>query len=234
MNHSINTLTDEGLRFLNDRLTDIRVCLEDLRLEPQRGEAPVMERCERILPTELFNELRAYLGSIEQHHAVICDVLYGEGGDLEADGLVVGEMQPLDECSPHGIERPSEALVAACAPVADDAITRYIAQAERGLITHTEAMALIDNYWDQRGMYEASDLDKTDWMYDHDVLDAQQYHEALIEVWVNHDVATCDGGFDGCQFCSTSTPEGWKDAYLVKRFPQMTGAPSVCEPGTPG
>lgn len=130
--HPINSLTTAGQSYLCERLTDIKVALEDLRLEPQRGEAPVMERCERILPTELFNELRAYLGAIEQHHAAICDVLYGEGHDLRADGLVEWSddvLTPLnapevfqseilraldaisshtDDANPHGIERPTQ------------------------------------------------------------------------------------------------------------------------------
>lgn len=104
MNHPINPLTDDGLRFLNDRLTDIRVALEDLRLEPQRGEAPVIERCERILPTVLCNELLAYLGAIEAHHEAICDVLYGSGADLRADGLVV-DTSECTVCDPESPDR---------------------------------------------------------------------------------------------------------------------------------
>lgn len=131
--HSINSLTDDGLAFLNDRLTDIRVALEALRLEPQRDQGPVMERCERILPLDLYNELRAYLGAIEAHHAAICDVLYGEGTDLRVDGLVVGEGN-----DPHGITITPEVAAARAAMTEPTMFDRLLGQLDRGLITSRE------------------------------------------------------------------------------------------------
>lgn len=118
--HPINNLSSEGLDLLNDRLTEIAVALDDNRTHN-------MERIERILPLDLFNELRAYLGTIREAQHTICELLYGDVELLISEGL--GRLTPFenhnpsvaayaaaiadamdrieaDQCSPHGIERP--------------------------------------------------------------------------------------------------------------------------------
>lgn len=107
-NHPIHPLTDDGLDLLHERLADIRNALEDLQLEPQRGEAPVMERIERMVPGSLFEELRAYLGLIGSSQMVICDLLYSDRvGLLVGEGLVVmPEHVEADQADPHGISYP--------------------------------------------------------------------------------------------------------------------------------
>jgi len=95
MQHPINPLNDAGLDMLCDRLTDIAVALDDNNIHN-------MERIERILPLELFNELRAYLGTIREAQRTICELLYGDRALLVSDGLVgaiENHMKPADPAS---------------------------------------------------------------------------------------------------------------------------------------
>ena len=91
MNNNINPLTNDGYRLLRRCLNETIQALDGLDNDDQRDQAPVMERCERILPLDLFNELRAYLGSIREAHGIASELLYGDNQDLIADGFVIDE-----------------------------------------------------------------------------------------------------------------------------------------------
>ena len=102
MQHPINPLNEAGLDMLCDRLTEIAVALDDNNIHN-------MERIERILPLDLFNELRAYLGTIREAQHTICELLYGDRQLLASDGLITEDAFPppsADDCSPTGIARP--------------------------------------------------------------------------------------------------------------------------------
>ena len=65
MNHNLK-LNDLAAATARRALDDIAAALTSLSDDDQRGEGPVMERCLRILPETLYNELSAYLGTIAQ------------------------------------------------------------------------------------------------------------------------------------------------------------------------
>lgn len=235
----INPLTDDGLEFLTNRLDDLRDALDGLEHDMQRDQAPVLERCERILPTELFNELVAYLGSIREHHRAICFVLFDENEDLRADGLVADvppdQGEPTDPFAAH--DEAIATLLDSLGQVPDDAFHRYGAQLDRGVITGREFEALVANYWEQRGMLDAADIEKCQWLYDHNLLDASQFHEAIGECWIEHIAGIMGQGDDpnrvsNCAMCACGSADEYANAYLSARYPQLTGAPSVCDPET--
>ena len=104
MQHPINPLNDAGCDMLCDRLTDFTVAYENLSLDG------CLERVERILPLDLFNELRAYLGSMRDHIGTVTELLYGDRQLLASDGLITEDAFPppsADDCSPTGIARPT-------------------------------------------------------------------------------------------------------------------------------
>jgi hypothetical protein len=224
MQHPIHPLTDDGLDLLHERLADIRNALEDLQLEPQRGEAPVMERIERMVPGSLFEELRAYLSLIGSSQMVICDLLYGDPVLLANEGLIAIPA----EVQNHAVAL-AEMVLASASSVSDDSFGHYMAQFKRGVITTDEFEALVAVYWDQRGLAEATDVERCDWLYDHDQMDAQAYWEALEEAWTEHQAGIAYGSHADCDLCVWDTAAEFRNAHLTARFPQMTGAPATSE-----
>jgi hypothetical protein len=158
MQHPINNLNDAGLDMLCDRLTEIAVALDDNNIY-------VMERVERILPVDVFNELRAYLGTIREAQHTICELLYGSQELLVNEslahcpvcdqdttlplGCTICDPANPDACDPFGIERPIMTDVEAAALIevldTEDAAIALnavrddlLAKLDRGVITMSE------------------------------------------------------------------------------------------------
>ena len=103
MKHPINPLTEAGLDELQHQLTNFVVAYDGLWHDEQRGEAPVMERCLRILPTDLYNELNAYLCSMKGHISNVSELLYGQPYLLALDGFVPDELAQAAAARPSRI-----------------------------------------------------------------------------------------------------------------------------------
>jgi hypothetical protein len=177
--------------------------------------------------------------------------LYGAGGvmsDTEAAALI----EPLgaDDANPHGITLSAEFQIArdkidrgfgalgllleGLSSVPDDAHARYARQLEAGVLTTDEYEALMKCYWIERKMVDATTIERIDWLYDHDQLDAQGYWDSLEEAWVEHLIEPDHKPGDPCAMCAFDQAAQYRDAYITSRFPQMTGSSSPVDPGVPG
>jgi hypothetical protein len=221
MQHPIHNLTAEGCDMLCERLTDFVVAHEGLYHDDQRDQGPVMERCLRILPTDLYNELQGYLGAMRDHISAVSSLLYGDPVLLANEGLIAIPADVQD----HAVAL-AEMILASTTSVSDDSFGHYFAQLDRGVITASEFEALIAVYWDQRGLADSSDVERCDWLYDHGQMDAGAYWEALEEAWTEHIIGGCESPFD-CPLHECDSAEQFRNAHITARFPQMTGAPAL-------
>lgn len=128
--HPINAgLTDDDLDMLCDHLTNITLAYEDFNLDG------LSEFCERVLPLDRFNELRALFGRIRDDHQVVCEILYGTP-ESRLDEIVAsklrhpaaGEHVEADQASPTGIPWYQY----------NKAVDRLTQQLQRGVITRDE------------------------------------------------------------------------------------------------
>jgi len=145
--HPINpNLTDDDLTQLCDALTDITLANEAFHLDG------LAEFCERVLPLDRFNELRAVFGSIREAHSTVCEILYGtpdsQLGTLDTapsrSALIVESKQRhpssgnasrvvvIDDEAARNVEMANEMPLCA------------VCTAEAGIMTADEAAALIE------------------------------------------------------------------------------------------
>lgn len=209
-------LSNTEQRQLTDALTDIAVARDQLNMLLHRDVV-------RLLPAAMFDEVRAYVGTINDAHWRACEILFNDDVREPDQGPSIDEAAVVVAVAFDN--RPGGDRI-----YRDTDWNKLLAQAERGVITRDEFLASSAVYWTERDMDDADPLAKIDWLYDNLVFDDQMYREALCEFWTEHVVANYDNDNtdrhdpDNCVMCVHTTAESWARDYFEQHQRALSAA----------